>query len=93
MWKFILAWLKSFLTPKPAVIIPSVSATTDVGAVANAVKEIATVADDVIKAENTPQMVQGRLNAEEQTEKDRIAKDSQEALKTGDLDQVNKDLS
>lgn len=93
MWNLLWTWLKSLLTPKPAVTIPSIPVTTDAGEIAGAVKEVATVADDVIKVENTPQMVQGRLNAEEQAAKDKIAKDSRRALKTGNLEKIDEDLS
>lgn len=67
--------------------------TSDIGAVANGIGDVSKTVGQVIMVENTPQMIQGRLNAEEQAEKDRIVKNANEALKSGNGDQVGRDLS
>lgn len=67
--------------------------TSDIGAVAGAVGEGAKLATTILTEENSPQMIQGRENAALQKAKDKNAKDADEALRTGNLTEVEKDLS
>jgi hypothetical protein len=67
--------------------------TSDVGAVANFLTECAKVGLSIEELFNSPQMIQARLNIQEQAAKDKIAKDEAEALKTGVSTEIDKDLS
>lgn len=71
----------------------TIGVTSDVGAVANFLTECAKVGLDLVDLFNSPQMIQSRINAEVQAEKDKLAKDAADALKTGKMGAVDKDLS
>lgn len=80
------------MTPK-TVTTPSISVETDAGAIAGAVREVATVADDTIKALNTPAETQGRLNVAEQKIKDQNASAVDRAITTSNNEDLDKALS
>ncbi len=64
-----------------------------VTAVAGTVTEAGKVAEAIIADENTPAMIAGRENRNEQEAKDRIVNDTDKALKTGDVKAIERDLS
>lgn len=97
-------WLSSLWSKAPVASVdrtqsPEVSPTlgfgitSDIGAVANGIGDVSKTVGQVITVENTPQMIQGRLNAEEQAVKDQIVKNTNTAIATGDASGVDKDLS
>lgn len=98
IWQNIKSFLADWLAPKttsttPATTTLSVGITSDIGAVANGIGEVAKTTAIVISTENSPQMIQGRLNAEEQKIKDQNAKAVDSGLKSGDLSDIEKRLS
>jgi len=98
MWKIIKDFISNYWkTPSQSPVPPvpnfGIGITSDIGAVANGIGDVAKVTDTIVKAENTPQMIQGRLNEEEQRIKDGNAKAVQQGLKTGDISDIEKRLS
>jgi hypothetical protein len=67
---------------------------TDIGAVAGALGEVAKTVGDVVEAENTPEVVAGRVNAAEQAAQDRLAQDAAKATASPEAqEQFDRDLS
>jgi hypothetical protein len=71
----------------------TIAVTTDFGSVANALAAAFKAFDTLETIFNSPQMVQARKNVAVQAALDKLAQDATDALKTGDMTQVQKDLS
>jgi hypothetical protein len=67
--------------------------TSDIGAVATFLGKCVDFGLDIEKVLNSPQMIQARVNAAAQRQRDQNAKDADTALKTGDVTKVEEDLS
>lgn len=67
--------------------------TSDVGMVASFLSECIKAGLDWSAVQNSVQMIQGRENVAKEQNADQNAKDADQALGTGNLDAVNKDLS
>lgn len=59
----------------------------------NAFGQVIKLTEDELAILNSPQFIQARINVKKQKADDQIAKDADEALKTGNLKQVETDLS
>lgn len=72
----------------------TLSITSDVGAVANFLTAWAKFGGDILAVWDSPQMVQARINAQNQAADDQIARDADSGLKPGaDLTKIEDDLS
>lgn len=93
MWSAIWTLIKSLFASKTVSTSETSIDVAPGSSYAQAVGEVAKVADTVISAENSPEMVQGRLNKEEQALKDKEAAAVSDGLKTGNLTEIEKGLS
>ena len=71
----------------------TLSISSDIGDVANFLTEWAKLGGDIIAVWDSPQMIQARNNVATQKRKDQNATDAGETLKTGNVTEVEKDLS
>lgn len=55
--------------------------------------DVVKLTDDELAILNSPLNIQARLNVAIQAAKDRLAKDAQDALRAGNMSDVNRDLS
>jgi hypothetical protein len=81
------------LAPKVPVSGISVSAITDVGAVAEALAAVFKLADSIFEVVNTPAMVAARQRVDVQAILNEWDSDLLVAQKTGDVAQVDRDSS
>lgn len=90
----ILRWIADLLskpvetTTNPADFVPKLPSDPVTG-----IADVIAEGEVLVHDQNGPQMIQGRVNAEVQAEKDKIARDEAEALRTGDTTEIDKDLS
>lgn len=81
-----------FFPPKKVSIVPSLPTDPITGAL-----DVAAIAGELgittIQVLNSPEMVAGRYNVSVQHAKDLIAKHNADAMKTGDVTEVDKDLA
>lgn len=77
----------------PSATSLGVSVSTDVGDVAIALASLFKFSDDLLAILNSPAMLVARRNVDVQKALDQIARNATEALKTGDVSEVDKDLS
>lgn len=92
----ILQWFASFFTSKTASSAATPSASIDIApgsSYAQAVTDVSGLAKTVIDDVNSPQEIQGRLNAQEQNIKDENANAVEKGLSTGDLSEIERRLS
>lgn len=88
----ILRWLADKIDAPMATPL-TLGITSDVGAVANFLSACIKIGLDINAVINSPQMIQARANVAAEANKDQNAKDADQALSTGKLDDVDKDLS